>query len=56
MQKQDTKTGNIPQIEIESLARLLLPQVREYFESKDGNCEVEKAEELEVTGKVKTSA
>lgn len=32
-------TDSIPQQEIESLARLLLPKIRQFFESEDGQRE-----------------
>ncbi len=31
--------GNIPQQEIENLARLLLPKIRQFFESEEGQRE-----------------
>ena len=36
----DKSTQNIPQNEIDALARLLLPKIQEYFESETGKEEI----------------
>lgn len=58
MQAKDktTDVGNVSQFELESLARLILPQMREYFESNNIKGEVEKNEESEVKDKEITTA
>lgn len=35
-------TEKIPQCEIESIAKLLLPQIQKYFENEEGKKEFEK--------------
>jgi len=50
--KKDYGTG-IPQHEIESLARCLLPEIQKFFENEDGKLEFEewKAEQAELKSK-----
>ena len=52
--KKDYGTG-IPQHEIESLARCLLPEIQKFFESEEGKREFEKwkAEQAKLKGKTK---
>ena len=42
MTDKNPKYDHIPQIEVESLARLLLPEMRAFLESEQGKQEFEK--------------
>ena len=41
MKKNENNNSNIPQHEIESLARVLLPAIQSFFESEEGKKEFE---------------